>query len=80
MSVLSGITQRIANWYRGRYIPPPENDPDSSVVIISPGYYEQPLFAKILGAVWRFYRRHWQWVWSTVIALVGLYIAVLTLK
>ena len=76
----SSITERLADWYRGKYIPPPENDPGSSFVIISPGYYEQPWLAKLIGVAWGFYVLHWQWVWSTVIALIGLYLSVLALK
>ena len=78
--MLSSITECVANWYRGKFIPPPPNDPNDSIIIISPGYYEQPLLAKSIGAAWAFYVKHWQWVWSTVIALVGLYLAVLALK
>lgn len=80
MPMLSSIAERVASWYRGKYIPPPANDPNDSIVIISPGYYDQPWIAKIIGVAWSFYGRHWQWVWSTVIALVGLYLAVLALK
>ena len=75
-----GVISAIANWYRGKYIPPPENDPDSPIFIISAGHYEQPLLAKIIGAVWSFNLRHWQWTLSTIIAVIGLYIAVLALK
>jgi len=74
------ISERFADWYRGKYIPPPENDPDSSFVIFSLGYYEQPWLAKLLGVAWSFYVRYWQWVWSTIIALLGLYLAALALK
>ena len=76
MAIISGISERLANWYKGKYIPPPVNDPNSSIVIISPGYYEQPLLAKMFGAICRFYVSHWQWVWSTGIAALGLYVAV----
>jgi hypothetical protein len=74
------IAERIANWYRGKYIPPPADDPDSLIVIISPGHYEQPFLARLIGAVWGFYARHWQWVWSTIIGVVALYLAALALK
>ena len=80
MGNFSRIVDRLEIWYRGKYIQPPENDPDSPIIIVSAGWYEQPLLAKILGAVWSFYCTHWQWLWSTIIAVISLYFAVLSLK
>ena len=39
----------LREWYRGQYIPPPPNDPNSPIVVISPGHFEKPLLAKCLG-------------------------------
>lgn len=68
------IRKRIAEWYRGRYVPPPKNDPDSYVFVISPGYYEQPMLAKVIRVIWQFYLSHWKWLWgilaTVVIALI----------
>ncbi len=80
MSILSRFRQKFAVWYRGTYIPPPENDPNSSVVFIGFGFYVQPPLARVIGAIAKFYSLHWQWVWSTILAIIGLYVAVLALK
>lgn len=69
------VAEKIKSWYRGTYIPPPENDPHSSVVLLSLGRYEQPLLAKILGALGRFWLAHWQWIIGTTIAIVSAWIA-----
>lgn len=77
MSLITRIIKIITGWYRGKYIPP--NTKHNGLFTIH-GYYEQHLLSKILGAIWHFYILHWQWIWSTIIALLGLYLAVLTLK
>ena len=80
MGILSTLRNKFAIWYRGTYVPPPENDPSSSVVFIGRGFYAQPRLARVIGVVAKFYTLHWQWVWSTIIAVIGLYVAVLALK
>ena len=69
------LIQKIKDWYRGEYVPPPENDPDCGVVFISPGYYEQPFLAKVIAGFGRFYFKHWQWVVGTAIAAIGIVVA-----
>ena len=68
------IVEKIKVWYRGKYVPPPPNDPNSSIIFISLGHYEQPLLAKILGVLGRFWLTHWQWVIGTTIALVAIFL------
>lgn len=80
MGAISTIRNKIASWYQGTYVPPPKNAPNSGVVFIGHGFYVQPRLARYIGAVIRFYFRHWQWLWSTVIAVASLYVAVLALK
>lgn len=80
MEVISTIRNKVAAWYRGTYVPPPENVPNSGVVFIGLGFYVQPRLARYIGAGIRFYFRHWQWVWSTLITVAGLYIAIRALK
>ena len=43
-------------------------------------YVEHHWSAKALRAFVAFYLRHWQWIWSTVIAVAALYVAALALK
>jgi len=72
MSIFSRISDGLADWYRGRYVPPPENAPDSPIIIISSGHYEQPLLARILGAIGRFIATEWKWLLGFALAIVGL--------
>ena len=70
---------RIKRWYGGEIkLHEFENDPRSSVVIMPMIYTEFHWSAKIARAIVGFYMRHW--VWSTIIAVLGLYVAVLALK
>ena len=39
------------------------------------GYYEQPALAKVLGVLGRFWLAHWQWIIGTVLAIIGLVVA-----
>lgn len=67
------IIEKIKEWYRGRYVPPPPNDPRSSLVFVSPGHHEQPILARVLGTIGRFWLAHWKWIVPTIIfPLVGL--------
>jgi hypothetical protein len=65
------ISGHLREWYRGKFIPPPPNDPQSMVVFISPGHYEQPPLAKFLGTVGRFWSNHWKWIITTFIAVAA---------
>lgn len=69
------MVNKLKEWYRGRYIPPEPNDPDSAVFFFSVGHYEQPALAKILGVLGRFCLAHWQWIIGTVLAIIGIIVA-----
>lgn len=72
---------RIKRWYEGEpKVQEIENDPRSSIVFMPLIYTEYHWSAKVARAIVSFYLRHWQWLWSTAIALMGLYVAVLALK
>ncbi len=71
------IIQIIKTWYRGKYIPPPQNDIDGSVTIISPGYYEKPVFARFLCVVGLFLSNHWKWLVSSALVLVSIIVTLL---
>jgi len=77
--ILSSLVDKIKKWYRGKYVPPPENDLDSPIVIISPGYYEQPLVAKALKQIGKFWVNHWQWILGFIVAIAGLIAAIIKL-
>ena len=73
MAIFSRTNERIAIWYRGRYIPPPKNDPGSLIAIISTGHYKQPLLAKVLAAIGRFIAAEWKWLLGFIVAVLALY-------
>lgn len=68
------LAERLREWYRGRYVPPRPNDPNSPIIVISLGHYEQPVLAKCLGALGRFWLAHWQWIIGTSLAIIGLFL------
>lgn len=67
--------QEVKDWHRGKYDPLPEDDQNSGVVFISPGYYGQPLLAKVTGGLDRFYIKHWQWLIGAALAIIGMVVA-----
>ncbi len=72
------VLGRIRQWYEGEFVPY-ENDPRSQVVLIG-GWQKRHWTAKAARALVEFHRRHWQWIWSTIIATGSLVAAVLALK
>ena len=62
------VVERIRQWYRGTYIPPPPNDPNAALVFLSMGHYEQPALAKALGIAGRFWLGNWKWIITTALA------------
>jgi len=70
------LVEKIRIWYRGRYVPPPKSEPGDPFVIVSPGHYEQPRLAKALEAVAQFWLQHWKWLIGTLIALIGVWVAI----
>jgi hypothetical protein len=79
LKLFSGTAKKLAEWHRGEYVPLDRED-DERFPVLSGGYYIQPPLARAIDALIRFYLIHWQWIWTTLIALVGLYLAVLSLK
>lgn len=61
--------ERIVNWYRGKYVPPPPNDSGSALVFIAPDHYERPALAKILQRLGTFWLAHWKWIIGIVVAI-----------
>ena len=69
------IVEKLKDWYRGQYIPPPPNDPNSRIIFISAGHYRQTALARMLGILGRFYLAHWQWIIGTVLAVIAIIVA-----
>ena len=75
MNGKKSIRQRLQEWYQGTYVPPPPNDPDSHVVFISPGHYEQTPLAKAVKLLGAFWLKHWQWITGTALAVIGIVVS-----
>jgi hypothetical protein len=69
------LKERLQEWYRGKYVPPPPNDPGSPLWRISPGHYEQPSLARLLRVIAQFWLAHWQWIIGTAIAIIAIMVA-----
>lgn len=78
--LLQRLRKWITDWWEGEYVPPPPNDPHSSIVFISIGFYRRHWTARAVSASADFYLRHWQFIWSFAIGLAGLILAYLALK
>ena len=76
---LHKLIAKIKEWYRGKYIPPPNHEPDSPFVVISPGHYEQPPLAKALRRIVKFWLGNWKWILIFLITVAGVIAAFLTL-
>lgn len=63
------VWKKIKDWWDGEYIPPPENDPDSFVWLISPGWQKHPLPRVIVSGVWRFWCKEWRILLPIIAAL-----------
>jgi hypothetical protein len=64
----------IKNWWDGKYISH-ENDPSSGFFIIG-GYTERHWTSRYAHAAVDFLKTEWKWAIGTVIALIGLLVAI----
>ncbi len=63
---VKSLIARLREWWRGEYLPSPSD------MFVSPGEYDQPLLARVVVLVWRFWLVHWKFVLSFVVAVVAL--------
>ncbi|MDH5527959.1 MAG: hypothetical protein OEY97_11700, partial [Nitrospirota bacterium] len=54
------FVEKIKRWYEGE-LEFPENNPDSQIVIISPGHYKRSASSRSVHLVVDFHRDHWKW-------------------
>ena len=73
MKMLKRLLKKVSKWYKGTYVHY-EDDPDSSVIVIG-GYFNRHWTASLTRILVNFYLGHWKWMWSTVIAVVALIVA-----
>ena len=69
--------KRIHKWYEGEYVPF-KNDSDSMLVILD-GDYKRHWTARVARVLVEFWMKHWQWMITASIAVVGLIIAAMKL-
>jgi hypothetical protein len=75
------IRDKLANWWNGRVVFVEfDNDPESSLVILPTWHTEYHWTAIVARACVKFYLAQWQFVWSTIIGLIGLWAAIAALK
>ncbi len=74
------MIQIVKRWWRGKFIPPTLDEVRKDIRIPQHGRYERPWPATFIGVIRAFYLQHWQWVWGMIVAIIGLYLAVLALK
>lgn len=75
------LWRRVRGWYEGEgkttvY----EDDPSSGVSFMPSFHTEYHWTATAARTLVNFYGRNWQFVWTTIIALVGIYLAYRALK
>ena len=69
-SLTMKFKEQIKTWYQGKYIPPPENDPDSPFIVLSIGHYEKSTGAKIA----EFHLKHWKTLLAVYVTILGILI------
>jgi len=72
------IIQKIRNWYCGKYIPPTTAELFDQP-IPAEGHFKPPLLARIINGVGKFWIKHWQWIVTTCIAGLMIYLTYLKL-
>lgn len=71
------MLERIRAWYNGTAKTIHcDNDPRSGVWIMPSFITEYHWTARVAHAIVEFYLKHWQWLWTTVIAVGGLMVSV----
>lgn len=68
MSIHVRVTKVIVDWWQGEYV-----DLEPPFVM---GYYRRHWTARAVSALGRFYITHWQWLWTTTIAVLALLFSV----
>ncbi len=75
MKLIENIKYKFKKWREGEYIPPPPNDPSSTLVICSAGYYKKPLIVNLFHRLWDFWKKTWKILLPLIItAIVALFI------
>jgi hypothetical protein len=65
------IKENLADWYKGKYIPP-DNSPNSVGTFLM-SHYERHWTSRFLHGGIDFYLKEWKWLLGTVLALLAIY-------
>lgn len=65
--------KKIADWWDGEH----KLYDDPYIIGV---HVDRHWTSSVAHIFWEFYLAHWQWIWTTVIALAGLTIAIIALK
>ena len=68
------LRTKLRRWYDGEFVPP-DNPPGSYVVFLT-GHYKRHWSSRVAHTLVDFYFKEWKWIWGTLIAVVGLVIAI----
>lgn len=74
------MLNKIIEWYNGKDVITKYDNEGHSVIIMPSIHTEYHWTAKCAREVVKFYLNHWQWVIGTVLAIAGLYVAILQLR
>lgn len=72
------MIKAIKRWYDGE-AKMTEGYSGTGIVIMPAPYTEYHWTARIARTIVQFYLSHWQWIWGTAIALLGIYVAYLNI-
>ena len=70
---VSNLINKVKKWYQGEWI---END---HPVLLTPMFRKRTLLAKTFNALGKFWLKHWKWLITTLVAVVGLIITLIKL-
>lgn len=61
--------KKIKKWWDG-YLVDPNDNPNSGIILMP--YIQRPFLARCSETLSKFYLNHWQWLWTTAIAVIAL--------
>lgn len=73
--MLNILWLKIQKWWQGEYIPPANNEPSNSIVIISLGEHKYPLIRRIYEIIQKNISKEWKYWLPVILALIGVIIA-----
>ena len=69
----SAMKELFKKWWQGTYVPPPRDDPYSSVIVFSQGTYRLHWSSKVAHVGFDFWMKYWQWCIGVTLAVIGIW-------